>query len=606
MKTRNIFLLPMLLTGLGLMPAGRVTADTFTILHSFTASDGGGPRTGLILSGDTLYGTAQYGGASAGGAVFKVNTDGTDFTTLHNFTRVYPNEYPTGTNGDGANPVGGVILLANTLYGTAEFGGPSGIGTVFSVNTDGTGFSILYGFTARSVRSLSDIYTNSSGGFPVTSLASSGDILYGTGGSGGSAGSGTVFALNTDGTGLRTLHSFTARPTSYPYSNSDGTGPDGSLILSGDKLYGTAAYAGSWDNGTVFSLSTDGTGFTVLHHFTANELSNSDGAHPLAGLILSGDTLYGTALLGGESGQGTVFKVNMDGNDFATLHSFEAMPWPCFLNSEGSLPYGGLVLLGHTLYGTAHGGGSSGYGTVFAVNTDGTGFTNLHNFTGASGDGASPAGSLVLSGKTLYGTTEGGGESGVGTVFKLLVNHAPSAVANVAPLFALSSAQTNRFIIAPDGSAATVILDGTQSSDPDNDPLHFSWSADGQPTAVSIGALATNLFAVGPHIARLVLSDGYDTTTAQVGFEVITPATAVGKLILVVEEASLGRRNQQRLLTPLSATMKSFDRGRVRVALYHLSVFQHKVRAQLAPWNPALADELTAASQQIINIASGR
>ena len=51
-------------------------------------------------------------------------------------------------------------------------------------------------------------------------------------------------------------------------------------------------------------------------------------------------------------------------------------------NSDGAYPHAGLILSGNTLYGTAYGGGSSGNGTVFAVNTDGTGFTNLYSFTG--------------------------------------------------------------------------------------------------------------------------------------------------------------------------------------------------------------------------------
>src|SRR3989442_1026087 len=94
---KNLFSLPALMAGLGLTLAGRVTAQTFTTLYSFTAtipytndvggvfstnSDGAGPN-GLILSGDTLYGTTSFGGTSGVGTVFKVNTDGTGFTTLY-------------------------------------------------------------------------------------------------------------------------------------------------------------------------------------------------------------------------------------------------------------------------------------------------------------------------------------------------------------------------------------------------------------------------------------------------------------------------------------------------------------------------------------------
>jgi uncharacterized repeat protein (TIGR03803 family) len=138
---------------------------------------------------------------------------------------------------------------------------------------------------------------------------------------------------------------------------------------------------------------------------------NFDGANPIGDLVLSNNILYGTAAAGGSSGAGTVFAINTDGTGFSVLHSFTG-------GSDGAYPSAGLVLLGNTLYSTAHSGGDSGYGTLFAVNTDGTGFTNLYSFTGGS-DGANPIGGLILSSNTLYGTTRNGGSSGNGTAFSL-------------------------------------------------------------------------------------------------------------------------------------------------------------------------------------------
>src|SRR6266478_6576528 len=230
------------------------------------------------------------------------------------------------------------------------------------------------------------------------------------------------------------------------------------------------------------------------------------------------------------------------------------------INSEGANPNAGLVLSNNTLYGTAADGGSSGHGTVFAVNTDGTGFTNLHSFmTGdynslghfTNSDGANPIGGLILANNTLYGTARFGGSSGNGTVFSLSFNHAPLALATVSPLFAIPQGGTNRFILSPNNADATAVLDGSQSSDADNDPLQFTWYADGQPNALATAALATNQFAVGPHTGQLVVSDGHDTATAQVSFAVITPATAVSQLMLLVDEANLANKNQQPLLATL-------------------------------------------------------
>src|SRR2546426_220800 len=245
MKTRNLFLLPALIASVGLILAGRVTAQTFTTLHSFTGGDGAGPEVRLILSGNTLYGTTR------GGTVFAINTDGTGFTTLYRFT---------------AGASGGIVtndltLSGNTLYGTASSGGSagSGRGTVFSVNTDGTGFTILHSFTEA------PLDTNSDGALPYAGLVLSGNTLYGTARNGGSSDQGTVFAVNTDGTDFTTLHSFTATSGSNPFgngTNSDGAQPFAALIFSGNTLYGTATGGGSSGSGTVFGVNTDGKGFT--------------------------------------------------------------------------------------------------------------------------------------------------------------------------------------------------------------------------------------------------------------------------------------------------------------------------------------------------------
>ena len=267
-RMKNLIFLPVLIAGLALLLADQATAQICTTLHSFTATDsntgtnrdGANPTAGLILSGNTLYGTAYKGGTNGNGTVFAVNTDGTGFTNLHTFTATDPH---TGTNRDGAYPYAGLILSGNTLYGTASGGGTNGDGTVFEVNTNGTGFTNLHTFTATDPHT----GTNRDGANPTAGLILSGNTLYGTASGGGTNGNGTVFAVNTNGTGFTNLHNFSLRSV-IGSTNSDGAIPQAGLILSGNTLYGTAYAGGTNGYGTVFAVNTNGTGFTTLHSFT--------------------------------------------------------------------------------------------------------------------------------------------------------------------------------------------------------------------------------------------------------------------------------------------------------------------------------------------------
>lgn len=380
MKThiKNLFLLPALIAGLGLMPVGKVQAQTFTILYALNHATEGAAPAGITLSGDTFYGVANAGGISSSGTIFAMNTNGTGFTVLHSFSTL-----SNATNSDGYYQLGAPVLSGSNLYGTAPEGGSSGSGTIFTINTNGTGFTVLYTFTAVLG---SNPYTNSDGADPFAGLILSGNTLYGTTAKGGTNGFGTVFAINVNGTGFTILHTFT-----------DGGIGDSSasLVLSGNTLYGTTRYGGTSGVGTVFAVNTNGSGFAVLHNFAGYP---GDGSHPLSELVLSGNTLYGTTGDGGSGFYGTVFSINTSGTGFTILHNFTASP-------DGREPEAGLTLFGNTLYGTTWGGGTVGdYGTLFSLNTDGSGYTTMYSFT-AAGNGANPEATMVLSGNTLYGTT---------------------------------------------------------------------------------------------------------------------------------------------------------------------------------------------------------
>ena len=246
------------------------------------------------------------------------------------------------------------------------------------------------------------------GGRPSSPLVRAVDgTLYGaTTRDSGSASGGSIFKINSDGTGYTRLKSFAIEGTDA--SAPDGVGPV-SLVLAGEILYGVATGGGDFGAGTVFKLNRDGTAFTLLKHLNGPVT----GANP-SSLILSGNTLFGTTMSEGSEfgGGGTVFKLNTDGSGFSVIKSFggsdATMP---------QVPSGRLVLVGTTLYGTTQWGGSGFYGTIFKVNTDGSGFSVLKSLGGPTGQ--RPVAGLIESGGQLYGATAAAGNFGGGTIFKL-------------------------------------------------------------------------------------------------------------------------------------------------------------------------------------------
>ena len=145
--------------------------------------------------------------------------------------------------------------------------------------------------------------------------------------------------------------------------------------------------------------------------------SNGDGGQPYAGLVVYNGNLYGTTVYGGAKGVGTIFEISPSGGTPTTLWSFTGS------SADGAYPYGTLVQVKGKFYGTTQGGGASGCGTVFAFTPpaksgqSGT-VTILHSFKVT--DGNSPIGGLVMgTDGYLYGTTMQGGPKNEGTIFKI-------------------------------------------------------------------------------------------------------------------------------------------------------------------------------------------
>jgi uncharacterized repeat protein (TIGR03803 family) len=367
-------------------------AQTFIVLHTFMGgSDGGSPAAGLILDAEgNLYGT-NYSGGELGcgiglgcGTVFELDPAGKE-TILHKFTGS-----PDGT----LNQAGLIRDAAGNLYGTTYGGGVRDGGTVFKVEANGKE-SVLYSFTGPP-----------DGFGPVASLvADANGNLYGTTYYGGNAacgyirGCGTVFKLEPSGKET-VLHAFV--------SANGGYYPAAGLIRdSAGNLYGTTYTGGANGFGTVFRLDSAGHE-TVLHAFTGG----TDGGYPLGSLIASGSLLFGTSGVGGAFAYGAVFKLDKAGNE-TVLYSFTG-------GADGRSPLTGLVHdSAGNLYGATEQGGDFHYGTVFKLDRAGN-ESVLHSFTYGS-DGAFPVAGVVLDAAgNIYGTTNNGGTSGEGIVFKIV------------------------------------------------------------------------------------------------------------------------------------------------------------------------------------------
>jgi uncharacterized repeat protein (TIGR03803 family) len=228
-------------------------------------------------------------------------------------------------------------------------------------------------------------------------------VIYGSAQHSGD-GYGTLFKLNTDGSGYTVLKSF---------AGDDGAFAGGGLVLSGNMLYGTTSWGGTNDYGTVFALDTNGGNFTLITQFTGNDAN----AYPTR-LLLSGGTLY--VIANSTPGYDTgLFKVNIDGSGYTMLKNFTN-------ELDGAYPYPELGLAGSTLFGVTTWGGIFGYGTVFQINTDGSGYAVLSELN--SDIGNSGWGGMTLSGSSLYATTCDNGATGGGALFS--VSLSPDITAN--------------------------------------------------------------------------------------------------------------------------------------------------------------------------------
>ena len=362
--------------------------------------DGGFPLAGVIAdAAGVLYGTTAGGGcgySSGSGAVYRLTPTPSGYgeDVLFGFGSV------SDSSGTAANTAL-VMDASGSLYGTTEEGGGDQYyGTVYELKRNGS----TYDFAT-----LIDFFVGEDlGDGPIGGLNIDGaGHIYGTTGFGGTCGGGVAFRLNP----TAIVHSFGCN---------DGTEPAAAMVADGvGNLFGTTKIGGTgpcrYHCGTVFETTHSKQGWksTTIYTFAGGA---KDGGHPIAPLLLmASGKLFGTTLVGGAHGKGTVFELTpaKSGYTERIVYSFAGA-------SDGAGPAGPLVQYGYALYGTTRRGGL-GAGTVYKMTPRHGTYQEsvIHRFAGGA-DGAIPLGGLLVQGRALVGTTSAGGPYSAGTVYAVV------------------------------------------------------------------------------------------------------------------------------------------------------------------------------------------
>jgi len=342
----------------------------YSTLHSFNGADGSHPQGSLLVSNGKILGMTFNGGQDDVGVIFSINLDGSGYSKIHDFElSIFNGRYPNG----------GLIESGGKYWGMTAFGG-IGFGIIFSINVDGNNFIINHNFN--------DIEGNQ----PTGSLEIINNKFWGMTSTGGTNGRGTIFSMDTNGTNFNKHHDF---------NTINGEFPQGDLTEIDGKIWGLTDGGGINNLGVIFSIENDGTSYSKLHEF-----DNTNGGNPNGNLIMADGKVLGMTSFGGDSSTGVIFRINTDGSGYTTVHNFD--------NSNGGTPRGSLIESNNKLWGMALGGVNND-GVIFNTNTDGSGFSKVFDFGGEKGKHID--GSLVEYKGKLWGMTSLGGIHGKGLIF---------------------------------------------------------------------------------------------------------------------------------------------------------------------------------------------
>ncbi|MEO1713852.1 MAG: choice-of-anchor tandem repeat GloVer-containing protein, partial [Bacteroidota bacterium] len=359
-----------------------------TTVHQFEIDFAGDQPNRMKLAelNGVLYGTTFRGGKEQDGVLFSYEMANGTYSVLHNFD---------GDN-TGNSPNGSVAIANSKVYGSTWYNGPNGAsGTLFAYDIALDSFYLVELFDG--------VLTN---GGATTMITGSDGNIYGTMQDYGSFGDGLLFKVD---------------PTTDVFSilyelDDDGLGegiqPENELLeVEPGLFYGTTEFGGDHNDGVLYSYDLNTNTYTKLFDFN----QDTDGRGPVGNLAYNGsDKLFGVTDDGGNAGFnfGVLFSFDLTTNVFDTLYNF--------YSTSGYNPDGGVFYAGNDLiYGTLDGGGEvHDNGTLFEYNTATQTFTKKVDFDN-SGVGSTPSGNLIeASNGKLYGGLSSGGVSGDGAVYE--------------------------------------------------------------------------------------------------------------------------------------------------------------------------------------------
>jgi uncharacterized repeat protein (TIGR03803 family) len=334
-----------------------------------------------------LWGITSSGGVDDRGVIYSYSVDSLKFTKNFDYTLQdeYDEENFTGTLMPA--PYSGFYVLTQSVRSSAATGGiylfkNSGLQEVAGVGQR-NGSAILasddnFYVTQGQYISAERIVNASSLGIihKFGPIANGREIyecklteytdgyLYGMANKGGLYNAGVIYRMKKDGSSYAVIHHFNSSVDGHVRAGGVTDGKDG-------YLYGAAAYGGINNSGTLFRLRPDGSEFSILHQF-----EEAFGSEVWSPVTIKDGVIYGTTMFGGTGGEGTIYRLNKDGSGFVVMHNFYS-DW-----DSGMEPMEPLVPddFGN-LYGVTPRGGINGWGTLFKIKTDGSGFMKLHDFS---------------------------------------------------------------------------------------------------------------------------------------------------------------------------------------------------------------------------------